>query len=122
MSQLVSNLDKSRLVFVCGLRKGDTQLAENISYFTNPKDIDLKHPEYLKNITKTNSGFSIELTTNTLAKNVYLTCSDNNGFFDDNYFDLIPGIPRTITVKTQLQQEEFERSLKIMSLVDSYRK
>jgi beta-mannosidase len=61
------------------------------------------------------------LTTNTLAKNVYLTCSNANGFFSDNYFDLIPGIPKTITVKTQLQQDEFNRSLNIVSLVDSYK-
>ena len=120
MSQLVSNLDKSKLVFVCDLKKGDSLIAENISYFVLPKDLNLDHPRFTKNILKTDSGFSIELTANTLVKNVYLTCDDNKGFFQDNYFDLIPGIPRTITVKTYLPQDEFERSLKIMSLVDSY--
>jgi hypothetical protein len=64
----------------------------------------------------------MELTTNTLAKNIYLTCSDSTGFFNDNFFDLLPGIPRMIMVKTQLQQAEFERSLNMISLVDSYRK
>jgi beta-mannosidase len=122
MSQLVSNLDKSRLVFVCSLKKGDTLLAEDISYFTTPKDLDLKQPKYSKNITKTDSGFSIELSANTLAKNVYLICSDNTGLFNDNYFDIIPGIPRTIKIRTQLQQKEFEQSLKIISLADSYSK
>ena len=72
ISQLVANLDKSLLVFVCGLKKGDTLLADDISYFTTPKDLDLKQPNYSKKITKTDSGFSIELSTNTLAKNVYL--------------------------------------------------
>ena len=122
LSQLISNHDKSKLVFVCRLTKGDSLLGENISYFTTPKDLDLKPPKYSKKITKTNSGYSIELITNTLAKNVYLTCSDKNGFFYDNYVDCIPGIPRVITVRTQLQQDEFERSLKIISLVDSFSK
>jgi hypothetical protein len=36
----------------------------------------------------------IELTTNTLAKNIYLTCHDTNGFFNDNYFTMIPKIPK----------------------------
>ena len=120
MSQLVSNHNKSRLVFVCGLKKGDTLLAEDISYFTSPKDLNLNQPQYLKKITKRDSGFVIELIANTLAKNVYLTCSDRNGFFEENFFDLLPGIPRTIKIRTRLQQEEFERSLIITSLVDSY--
>jgi len=122
MSQLVSDLDLSRLLFVCRLKKGDSLLTENISYFTSPKNLALKHPKFVKNIRKTNSGFSMELTTNTLAKNVYITCSDSIGFFGDNYFDLLPGIPRTITVKTKLQDDEFVQSLKIMSLIDSYSK
>ncbi|MCX6121142.1 MAG: hypothetical protein NTX44_05945 [Ignavibacteriales bacterium] len=121
-SQLVSNLDTSRLIFVCRLKKGDSLLAENTSYFTSPKNLALKHPKFVKNIRKINSGFLIELTTKTLAKNVYLSCSDSNGFFSDNYFDLIPAVPRTITVKTKLQYDEFARSLKVMSLIDSYSK
>jgi beta-mannosidase len=119
-SQLVSHADESSLVLLCRLKQAETLLAENISYFKSPKDLDLKHPKFVKHITKTASGFKIELSANTLAKNAYLICSDKNGFFDNNYFDLIPGIPKTITIKTQLQQDEFERSLNIISLVDSY--
>jgi Beta-galactosidase/beta-glucuronidase len=119
-SQLVNDSNESRLVFVCRLKKGNEILVKNQIYFRSPKDLGLKHPKYMKRITKTTSGFSIELTANTLTKNVYLTSSDTNGFYSDNYFDLIPRIPKTITVKTQLQQDEFERSLKIISLVDSY--
>ena len=122
MSQLVNFNDKSRLVLLCSLKQGETLLAENISYFKSAKDLDLKHPKFMKHITKTISGFTIELMTNTLAKNVYLTCSDTYGFFNDNYFDLIPGISKTVTVKTHLQQDELERSLKIISLVDTYDK
>ncbi len=120
LSQLISGSDETRLVLFCRLEQGNTLVAENISYFRSPKDLDLKHPKFMKHITKTTSGFTIELTANTLAKNVYLTCSDTNGFFDDNYFDLISGIPKIVTVTTQLQQDEFERSLKIISLADSY--
>jgi beta-mannosidase len=120
-SQLVYDTDESRLVFVCRLKKGNEILVENLTYFKSPKNLDLKNPKISTNITKITSGFTIELTTNTLAKNIYLTCSDSNGFFNDNYFDLIPGIPKTVTVKTQLQQVEFERSLNIMSLVDSFK-
>jgi beta-mannosidase len=120
ISRLVSETDESRLVLLCRLSSGDMPLAENISYFKLPKDLDLEHPEIRSHITKTTTGFIVELTTNTLAKNIHLTCSDPESFFNDNYFDLIPGIPKTVTVKTQIQQDEFERSLYIISLADSY--
>ena len=122
MSQVGNNLDHSRLVCLFRLKNNDSLLAENISYFTSPKNLKLKHPKIVKKITKTDSGFLMELTTNTLAKNIYLTCSDSTGFFNDNFFDLIPGIPRIIHVNSQQQQAEFEQSLKMTSLVDSYRK
>jgi beta-mannosidase len=121
-SQIGHDLDLSRIVFVCRLKKSDSSIAENISYFTSPKKLKLKHPTIFKKMTKTVEGYSLELTTNSLAKSVYLTCSDKKGFFQENYFDLIPGIPRTVTITTDLQQEGFERSLKIISLVDSYSK
>ncbi len=120
ISSLTAEADESRLVILCRLGKGDLLLAENISYFKSPKDMDLKHPEIKKSVTKTASGFEIELTTNTLAKNVHLTCGDPDGFFSDNFFDMIPGIPKTVAVKTQVQQDEFERSFNIFSLADSY--
>jgi beta-mannosidase len=122
LSQLVSNRDKSQLVFICRLKNGDSLLAEDISYFTSPKSLNFQQPKFSKIIKKTDAGFSIALSTNTLAKNVYLTCGDSKGFFEENFFDLIPGIPRTIILRTQLPQEECERSLKILSLVDSYKK
>jgi beta-mannosidase len=120
-SQLVYDTDESRLVFVCRLKKGNEILVENLTYFKSSKDLDLKSPKISTNITKSTSGFTIELTTNILAKNIYLTCNDDEGFFNDNYFDLIPGAQKTITVTTHLRQDEFKRSLKIISLVDSHR-
>jgi beta-mannosidase len=119
-SQIGTDLDFSRLVLVCRLKNKDSLLAEALSYFTSPKNLDLQHPIISTMITKTDSGFSVDMTTNTLAKNVYLACGDDNGFFDDNYFDVLPGITHTINVKTQLPIDEFKRSLKIISLVDSF--
>ena len=76
-------------------------------YFVKPKELQLEKPTIeLKIVGET----LIELKTNTLAKNVYLQA--NSAFFEENYFDLIPGFPKII--KTQKPTQE----IKVMSLFD----
>ncbi|WP_396158294.1 glycosyl hydrolase 2 galactose-binding domain-containing protein [Flavobacterium sp.] len=76
-------------------------------YFVKPKELQLEKPTIeIKIVGET----LIELKTNTLAKNVYLQA--NSAFFEENYFDLIPGFPKII--KTQKPTQE----IKVMSLFD----
>ena len=76
-------------------------------YFVKPKELQLEKPTIeLKIVGET----LIELKTNTLAKNVYLQAKDT--FFEENYFDLIPGIPKII--KTEKPTYE----TKVLSLFD----
>lgn len=76
-------------------------------YFVKPKELQLEKPTIeLKIVGET----LIELKTNTLAKNVYLEAKDT--FFEENYFDLIPGIPKII--KTEKPTHE----TKVLSLFD----
>lgn len=77
-------------------------------YFVKPKELQLEKPTIeLKIVGET----IIELKTNTLAKNVYLEA--NSAFFEENYFDLVPGIPKII--KTQKPTQE----TKVLSLFDA---
>jgi beta-mannosidase len=118
--QIVGEEDQSRLILITVLKNGEKILAQNISYFKSPKELQLEKPKYSVNITKSETGYNVELTANTLAKNVYLTCGDVKEFVSDNYFDLLPDMKKIIMISTDLGKKEFERRLKIVSLVDSY--
>jgi beta-mannosidase len=77
-------------------------------YFVKPKELQLKKPTIeIKIVGET----LIELKTNTLAKNVYLQAND--AFFEENYFDLLPGIPKIIKTEKATQET------KAMSLFDT---
>jgi len=77
-------------------------------YFVKPKELQLEKPTIeFKIVGET----IIELKTNTLAKNVFLQANDT--FFEENYFDLLPGIPKII--KTQKPTQE----TKVLSLFDT---
>jgi beta-mannosidase len=119
--ELIGTADESRLVMVSRLRgKGGEALAEDFTYFRRPRDLSLGNPSFTKTVSKRENGYAVELQSNTLAKNVLLSCGDDKGFFADNYFDLLPGVKKTIMVSTGLNQKDFEQTLSVISLADSY--
>jgi beta-mannosidase len=69
-------------------------------YLAIPKELKLPSQTIQQKITKTASGFQIELTSNTLQKDVFLFCNET-GHFSDNYFDLMPNELKRIQFKTK---------------------
>jgi len=82
--------------------------------------LDLPVPKLTKRIDSNTDGIRIALTTDRLAKNVFLSADEIDGFFSDNYFDLLPGETITINFTSNDTLKDFESKLKIKSLVDSY--
>ncbi len=112
--------DETQLVIVSSLKKGKDVIAENTSYFCAAKALRLERPQIASSFTKTKTGYIIELATTTLAKSVYLSCSDDASFFSDNYFDLLPNFKKRVECTTSLDPDTFRQTLKIISLCDSY--
>ena len=67
--------------------------GETLYYFAKPKDLELTKPNIqIKKI----DNLTYEVSSDVLAKNVYLS-SEQETFFSDNYFDILPN--QTIQVK-----------------------
>jgi beta-mannosidase len=113
-------LNKEELVLSTVLSQNDRVLSENLLYFDHAKFLLLQKPEIKTEIAQTNSGFEIELRTNTLAKSVYLSLPDGEDDFSDNYFDLLPNEKVKIKLNTNLSINELKSKLSIRSLSDSF--
>ena len=75
-----------QLEFICKNKK-----TVAYHYFVKPNELQLEKPTIeIKVVGET----LIELKTNTLVKNLYLQSNDSD--FKENYFDLVPGIPKII--------------------------
>ncbi len=98
----------------------DKIISENILYFNPLKEIDLPRPDIKTVIEKTNDGFSIGLSSEKLVKNIFLTTPGVDGFFSDNYFDILPGQKVEVSFKTKEQVTDFEGILQYVTLVDSF--
>ncbi|RAR50238.1 beta-mannosidase [Flavobacterium lacus] len=78
-------------------------------FFAKPKDLKLSKPNIeIQHI----DDFTIEIATDILAKNVFLS-SENEVFFEDNYFDLLPNEKRIIKLS------KAAKKIKVKSLFDT---
>lgn len=104
---IFSSSDLARHVLLLRFKGKNDKNYENIHYFVKPKDLKLSKPELkIRKISPT----EIEVSTNVLAKDVYLF---GDTHFSDNFFDLLPGTLKKITLSKPLEK------IDIMSLWDS---
>lgn len=93
----------------------------NNNYFlTKQKEVNYPAVNISKTIQPVSGGYAVTLRSDKFARAVFLSLKGIDNFFENNYFDLLPGKPVTIKVQTKLPQAEFEKQLKVMSLVDGY--
>ncbi|MDG2074069.1 MAG: glycoside hydrolase family 2 protein [Polaribacter sp.] len=89
------NIDRKNYVYITKFNG-----AKSLYFFSNPKDLNLPKGMINKEITKTETGFSITLKSEVLQKDVFLF-SKNKGHFSDNFFDLLPNESITIEFKSE---------------------
>lgn len=78
-------------------------------FFVKPKALKLQKPTI--QIKKLND-FMIEISSDVLAKDIFLS-SENEVFFEDNYFDVLPNEKRIINVS------KIPKNIKVKSLFDT---
>ncbi|SFE55026.1 beta-mannosidase [Sunxiuqinia elliptica] len=96
-------------------------IARNVFYFRPVKEVRLPHPEVSAQISAVDGGCRIVLKTDKLAKNLFMTIGDEEGFFSDNYFDLLPGEKAEITLQTSVELAKIKEVFKIQTLDTAFK-
>ncbi|GAA3602406.1 glycoside hydrolase family 2 protein [Flavivirga amylovorans] len=127
-SEDISNIVKKKLlkkslIHIELIGEENTEIDDNVFYFTEPKDLKLTNPNVSFNcIKKDDTTFEITMNSNILAKNVCLR-SDVKGRFSQNFKDILPAKNYKILFYSEgkdITIDAFKNSLKIMSLFDSF--
>ena len=105
----IQEYDTTAVFLNVKLLTGDTMLAENNYFFARPKNLKLLKPDITFDLEKNTKGYIISVTSKKFAKGVQLSTSVD-GFFGDNYFDLLPDEKKIILFETtqQLKLENLE--------------
>ena len=114
--------DKSKNdVIIYAEFKTENKTYTNIAYVAEQKDLNYRKPNIEWTAQKIDGGFDIYITSDVFARGVFLSLPGIDYFFDDNYFDMLPGKEIKVRVYTDLSLSVFRNQLTIKSLVDSYK-
>jgi len=82
----------------------------------------LPRPQISISAIRTQTGFRITLSSDKLARAVYLSAPNYPGSFVDNYFDLVPGRKVEVEFRTRarINFSDFQKRVIIRSLVDAF--
>ncbi|QIX60125.1 glycoside hydrolase family 2 protein [Hymenobacter sp. BT18] len=123
-TKLLGSQDPKKVVLSCELKQaGGPVLSTNTHYFALPKDMELPQPTIKATWKQSNdSTFRLTLQSKTLAREVHLMLTEKDGFFVDNYFDLLPGEKKELTFKSKgpITLAELRRQLAVRTLVDAF--
>jgi beta-mannosidase len=115
-------IDTHHSLLVCQISENGKVLSSNNLYFHDIKYLPLPKAHVKAELFELPNGYSITLSTDKLAKNVYLSAdTDADLFFTDNYFDLLPNEKVTIECYSNGKSvPDLADKLKIETLFDTY--
>jgi beta-mannosidase len=113
--------DPRRSFLVFDLEVGGKKVSRNLIFFDAMHSLDLPvAPKIETTLSKTGSDYTVTLQSSKLARGVYVSFGDVDIESSDNYFDLLPGEPVTITVKSAATLDQLKSALKVTSLTEAY--
>jgi len=95
--------------------KGEV-LSSNDLYFKRPKDLKYSKSAIQTDLTKQGDHYVLKITSSVLAPRVGVTFGDEDVWLSDNYIDVLPNEPVSISIKSEATLERLKKTLKIKSL------
>lgn len=109
---LLQGADPRKVILYAKVVNERQTLSENVYYFVAPRELELPEPGIQLEVKESGGKKRVTLRSQKLAKNVWLLLDkDDQSHFSDNYFDLLPGMSRTVEVETSLGLEAVRSQL-----------
>jgi len=118
---LLAGKDAKSVFVFAELLVGGKSVSQNEHFFQPFKSLMLPRPQITMEVAPARSGFRISLSSDKLARAVYLSTS-NAGLFTNNYFDLIPGRKVEVEFRARgaVKLADFRQGFKVRSLADAF--
>lgn len=118
IESLVKGTPQNEVIVLTTFTDNNGVKYDNSCFFTTLKEIDLPVVTISKSINAVDGGYEVTLKSDKFARAVMMSIDGIDNFFEDNYFDILPGQEVKVKVKTGLSKAEFEKQLKVTSFVD----
>jgi len=120
-AELAAKGDPHRSFLAFDLEVAGKKVSRNLIFFDAMHSLDLPvMPKIEATLNKAGADYTITLQSSKLARGVNISFGDLDVETSDNYFDLLPGEPATVTVKSAATVDQLKSALKITSLTEAY--
>lgn len=122
ISTLLAGKDRKGVFVSAELLVGGKMLSSHLHFFEPYKSLALQRPQINADAVRTPRGFRVTLSSDKLARAVYLSTANQTGAFTENYFDLLPGkkVVTEFRTSASISPSQFREQLKIRSLADAF--
>ena len=121
VTELTAAHDPAQVLLKMTFKSQDGDSISRLLYFKPEKELQLEDPEVEFEIRQIDSqDYEIILTSESLAKNVYVTADSQYIQLSDNYMDVIPGQPCTVELRCKKTLEQVRDMLMVRSLYDTF--
>jgi beta-mannosidase len=122
VGDLLKGRDRKSVMLYCELVVDGKTVSSNDFFFEPFKNLSAPTPQISTGVTQVRNGFKITLASDKFAKAVYLSLENADGFFSDNYFDLIPGkkVEVEFRPRARLALNDFRKRLRVRSMKDAF--
>ncbi len=117
LNTLLKGVEKRNVVVNAALSTNQHVYANNY-FLLKQKEINYPKAILQTSVKPIKDGFEVSLTSSNFARGVFMSIDGIDNFFENNYFDILPGETITTKVTTKLSEKDFRTQLKIRSLAD----
>jgi beta-mannosidase len=118
-TELLSLVGRSKCILVTTFETGKNVIDTDYHYFARVKDLKLVDPGISLDVKETPDAYSVTIHSENLAKNLFLTSTNSEVQFSDNFMDILPGQTVTVTCPKSIGFEEFKSGLKYLTVFDT---
>jgi beta-mannosidase len=118
-SELISLVGSTKCMLVSTFESGKNVIDTDYHYFAKVKDLKLVNPVVSLDIKETPDVYSVSISAENLCKNLFLTSTNSEVQFSDNFMDILPGESVTVTCPKTIGFEEFKSGLKYLTVFET---
>jgi beta-mannosidase len=115
-----ANTDTANIFAVADLLVEGKIISSNVLYFAPTKQVRLPEAHISTELSADGSSYRVKLSSQALARSVYVSFGGAEAELSDNYFDLIPNRPVEITIQSKASADELRKALRVVSLADAF--
>ncbi|MFT4248191.1 MAG: glycoside hydrolase family 2 TIM barrel-domain containing protein [Pseudomonas sp.] len=118
-AELLQGADPTRTFAVFELLDGERVLSRQSVFFDAAKRLALPQAQVRSEWKADGDGYALTLTSPVLAREAWLSFGDTDAQLSDNAFDLLPGEPLTLHVRSAATLAQLQAALQVRDLAST---